>query len=55
MRKLGVAIPALNEEKSVETVVRAIPKDELNEMGFDVQILVMLLLQRELGGKEGSP
>jgi len=41
MRKLSVVIPALNEEKSIETVVGAIPKDELNEMGFDVQILVI--------------
>jgi len=41
MRKLSVVIPALNEEKSIETVVKAVPKDELNEMGFDVQILVI--------------
>jgi len=41
MRKLSVVIPALNEEKSVATVVKAIPKGELNEMGFDVQILVI--------------
>ena len=41
MRKLSVVIPALNEEKSIEAVVKAVPKDELNEMGFDVQILVI--------------
>ena len=41
MRKLSVVIPALNEEKSIETVLKAIPKSELNEMGFDVQILVI--------------
>jgi glycosyltransferase involved in cell wall biosynthesis len=40
MRKLSVVIPALNEERSIEAVVKAIPKGELNEMGFDVQILV---------------
>ena len=41
MRKLSVVIPALSEEKSIEAVVKAVPKDELNEMGFDVQILVI--------------
>jgi len=41
MRKFSVVIPALNEEESIETVVKAIPKGELNEMGFDVQILVV--------------
>jgi len=41
MRKLSVVIPALNEEKSIETVLKAIPKSELNDMGFDVQILVI--------------
>ncbi len=41
MRKLSVVIPALNEEKSIEAVVKAIPKDEFKAMGFDVQILVI--------------
>lgn len=41
MRKLSVVIPALNEERSIEAVVKAIPKNELNEMGFEVQILVV--------------
>jgi glycosyltransferase involved in cell wall biosynthesis len=41
MRKLSVVMPALNEEKSIEAVVEAVPRDELNAMGFDVQILVI--------------
>lgn len=41
MRKLSVVIPALNEEQAIERVVNAIPVNELNEMGFEVQILVV--------------
>jgi len=41
MRKLSVVIPALNEEDAVEAVVNAVPISELNEMGFQAQILVV--------------
>ena len=41
VRKFSVVIPALNEEEAIERVVKAIPKGELNAMGFEVQILVV--------------
>ena len=41
MRKLSVVIPALNEEKAIEAVVNGIPTNELQKMGFQVQILVL--------------
>jgi len=41
VRTLSVVIPAINEEATIERVVKAIPTDELNEMGFGVQILVV--------------
>lgn len=41
MSKISIIIPALNEEEAIEGVIRAIPKDELRGMGFDVQILVV--------------
>ena len=41
MNKISIIIPALNEEEAIEGVIRAIPKNELETMGFDVQILVV--------------
>jgi len=41
MSKISIIIPALNEEEGIEGVIRAIPKEELCSMGFDVQILVV--------------
>jgi len=41
VRKLSVVIPALNEEKAIEAVVNGIPTNELQKMGFQVQILVL--------------
>lgn len=41
MRKLSVVIPALNEQEAVEAVVNGIPRNKLNGMGFQVQILVV--------------
>lgn len=41
MDTISIVIPALNEEKAIEGVIRAIPENELKNMGLDVQILVV--------------
>jgi len=41
MSAISIVIPTLNEEEAIEGVIRAIPKNELGSMGFDVQILVV--------------
>lgn len=41
MNKLSIVIVALNEEEGIGGVIGAIPRDELKEMGFDVQLLVV--------------
>jgi len=41
MKKISVVIPALNEEKGIGGTIEAIPKDELERMGYEVQILVV--------------
>lgn len=41
MNKISIIIPALNEEKGIGGVIGAIPKDELEKMGYEVQILVV--------------
>ena len=41
VRKISVIIPALNEEEAIEGVIRAIPKDELEKMGFETQVVVV--------------
>jgi Glycosyltransferases involved in cell wall biogenesis len=40
-RTLTVVIPARNEKDGIEGTVRAIPKDKLEKMGYEVQILVV--------------
>jgi len=56
--KISIIIPALNEEEAIEGVIRAIPKNELERMGFDVQILVVdgnsKDRTRELASKAGA-
>jgi len=56
--KISIIIPALNEEEGIEGVIRAIPKNELEKMGFDVQILVVdgnsKDRTRELASKAGA-
>ena len=40
-RKISVVIPARNEREGIEKTIRAIPKAELERMGYEVQILVV--------------
>lgn len=41
MKKISIVIPALNEEGGIAKTIRAIPKGELERMGYEVQILVV--------------
>lgn len=38
---ISIVIPARNEEDGIEKTIQAIPKDELERMGYEVQILVV--------------
>jgi glycosyltransferase involved in cell wall biosynthesis len=40
-QKLTIVIPALNEEQGIEKTVRAIPRAEINRIGYQSQILVV--------------
>jgi glycosyltransferase involved in cell wall biosynthesis len=40
VKSLTIVIPALNEEQGIETTIRAIPRQDLETMGYAVQILV---------------
>ena len=41
MSKVSIIIPALNEAEGIGGTVQAIPRRELEEMGYEVQILVV--------------
>ena len=41
MKTISIVIPARNEKDGIEQTIRAIPKDELERMGYEVQILVV--------------
>lgn len=41
MKKLSVIIPSKEEREGIVGTIRAIPKDELEKMGYEVQILVV--------------
>jgi len=41
MGRISIIIPALNEENGIERAISAIPKDEIERMGYEVQILVV--------------
>ena len=41
MREISIVIPALNERDGIAKTVKAIPKEELGRMGYEVQILVV--------------
>ena len=40
-KKLTIVIPALNEEQGIEKTVRAIPRAEIDRIGYQSQILVV--------------
>ena len=40
-KKLTIVIPALNEEQGIEKTVRAIPRAEINRIGYQCQVLVV--------------
>jgi len=40
-KKLTIVIPALNEELGIEKTVRAIPREELDRIGYRCQVLVV--------------
>jgi len=41
MKTISIVIPAQNERDGIEKTIRAIPKDDLERMGYEVQILVV--------------
>src|SRR5512136_1453961 len=40
-KKLTIVIPALNEEQGIEKTVRAIPRAEIDRIGYEPQVLVV--------------
>lgn len=40
-RKISIVIPALNEAKGIKKTIQDIPKETLEKMGYEVQILVV--------------
>jgi glycosyltransferase involved in cell wall biosynthesis len=40
-KKLTIVIPALNEELGIEKTVRAVPRAEIDEIGYHTQVLVI--------------
>lgn len=40
-KRLSIIIPALNEEKGVEKTIQAIPKEELEHIDYETQVLVV--------------
>jgi hypothetical protein len=41
VKSLSVVIPALNEEKAIQGVIKAMPKKELKSLGYHTQVLVV--------------
>jgi len=40
-RKISIIIPTLNEEEAISRTLSAIPDNQLNEMGYDVEVVVV--------------
>jgi glycosyltransferase involved in cell wall biosynthesis len=41
MKSISIVIPALNEKDGIVSTINAIPKQKLEEMGYDLQILIV--------------
>jgi len=41
MKKLSIVIPALNEEEGIEKTIQAVPREELRQTDYEVQIVVV--------------
>lgn len=41
MEKISIVIPALNEREGIKKTIEAVPKEELEKMGYEIQILVV--------------
>lgn len=41
MSKISIVIPALNEKDAIEKTIKAVPRAELERMGYEVEILVV--------------
>ncbi len=41
MKKITIVIPALNEEKGIGPVLKEIPTNQLNKMGYQVEVMVI--------------
>ena len=41
MKTISVVIPARNEKDGIEKTIRAIPRDELERMGYQVEVLIV--------------
>ena len=40
-KRLTIVIPALNEEKAISKTIAAIPKADLEQMGYNIQVLIV--------------
>lgn len=49
MKKLTIVIPALNEEKGIGPVLKELPIDQLLELGYETEIMVI-----DNGSKDGT-
>ena len=55
---ISILIPALNEEAGIERTISSIPKDEIHELGYSLEIIVIdgnsADLTREIALQKGS-
>lgn len=55
---ISVVIPTLNEQDGIEKTIRAIPKERLSELGYDIEIIIIdgnsTDLTREIAKRMGA-